>query len=251
MPGKTQKELKIKVTKAGLCQSAHQLAVSDGISQSDNLREVLERTSVQNNIPIERNIQIYYTLKAADVLLGNKDLIGCVATIQWWRPTVGADETIWKLSAPRLWILAPTEDEITQAAAAILLPPDAALGDEKVKPNNRASRERHLKKLQSTMISTFPDIVLNGLAGESFYNMLGGGDSSELVELAKHWEVTVHRDKESIAGMPDALQVACTKASRLMSCFQAILGTDVLSPTHYAVWREICNVPLTRAERSR
>ena len=99
MPAKTQKELKIKVTRAGLCQSAHQLAVGDGISQSDNLREVLEKISIQNNIPIERNIQIYYTLKAADVLLGNKDLIGIVATIQWWRPTSGVG-TNWTLTAP-------------------------------------------------------------------------------------------------------------------------------------------------------
>ena len=241
LPGKTQKELKKQITKAGLCQSDHQLALGEGGQLYESLRDVLEKISIQNNVPIEKNLQIYYTLKAADVLLANKDVIGCVATIQWWRPTSGA-ETNWTLSAPRLWILAPTEAEIQQAATLLAATSDSA-NDEKVKPNHRASRAKDLQKRQSTMISKFPDIVLNGLAGESFYNMLGLGDSSELISLAKHWEVTVDRDRGSIEGMPGALQVACTKASRLMSCLQAILGIDVLNPAHYRIWREVCNVP--------
>ena len=166
MPGKTQKELTKNITKAGLCQSAHQLAIGDGITMYESLRDVLEKISIQNNIPIEKNLQIYFTLKAADVLLASKDVIGCVATIQWWQPTSGA-ETNWTLSSPRLWMLAPTAAEIQQAVKLLAATSDSA-NDEKVKPNNRASREKDLQRRQCTMISKFPNTVLNGLAAESF-----------------------------------------------------------------------------------
>ena len=49
------------------------------------------------------------------------------------------------------------------------------------------------------------------------------------------------RDQQAIDKLPQALQDACTKASRLVSCFLAVLSPDVPDLQNYNIWREVCN----------